>query len=230
MLTLVAKIRDKIGHGLNQLRKQGFIPGILYGPEIKSLPLIIEANHFRKIYQKAGETTLVKLNIEGEEKAKKSKERIVLITDVQRDVLTGKIIHFDLYQVKMDKPITAEVPLVFIGEAPAVKVEGGALVKNIQTVEVEALPQDLPKEIEVDVSSLKTFEDNIYIKDLVLPSGVKILAEPNEVVASVTPPEEEVIEEVPTEEAISEIKTEAEEKREKEAREKESESSEEVKE
>lgn len=210
MLELSAKIRAQKGRGLNQLRKQGLIPAVSYGQKTKNLSLMVDAQDFEKIYQQTGQSTLIKLKAE-------DKEKIVLIHDIQKDPVTDKVIHIDFYQVRMDRLLKTEVPLVFVGESPAVQAEGGVLIKNIQKVEIEALPKDLPREIEVDISSLKTFDDNIYIKNLSLPEGVKIITEAEEVVASVIPPraeaELEELEKAP-EEKVEEVKVEAEEKRE----------------
>ncbi len=140
------------------------------------------------------------------------KERMVLIQEVARDPVSDKIIHIDFHQVKLDEAIRAEVPLVFVGSSSAVERESGVLIKNLQHLEVEALPQDLPPEIQVDISPLKTFDDNIYIKDLTISEKVKIMAEPEEVVASVIPPrtKEELaeLEEAPVEE-VEEVEVEA---------------------
>ena len=175
-----------------QLRKKDFIPAVLYGHKIKNLSLAVKARDFEETYKKAGENTLIKLKIEGLEKAaSKEKERTVLIHDVSRDPVTDKFIHTDFYQVKMDEKLKAEVPLEFVGQSPAVLEQEGVLIKNIQQVMVEALPENLPKGIKVDISLLKTFDDNIHIKDLEAPLGVKILAGPEEVVASVIPPRQE---------------------------------------
>ena len=207
MLELSVKLRPETGRGNKQIRKQGLIPAILYGRKIKNLALSVEARDFEKVYQEAGESTLIKLKIEeGQDKAKK--ERVVLIHEVANDPVSDEPIHVDFYQVKMDESIKAEVPLVFVGESPAVKEAAGVLVKNIQSLEVETLPQDLPHQIEVDVSSLKTVDSKIHIKDLKLPAAVKIEVQPEEVVVLVIPPrtkaELEELEEAP-EEKIEEV-------------------------
>lgn len=211
MLELSAKLRQETGHQNKHIRKQGLIPAILYGRKVKNLSLMVGEHEFEKVYQETGESTLIKLKIDSQGE----KERIVLIHDVAKDPVSDNPIHIDFYQVKMDQAIKVEVPLVFTGESAAIKEQEGVLVKNIQSLEVEALPQNLPHQIEVDISSLKTFEDNIYIKDLKLPSEVKIEAQPEEVVASVIPPrtkaELEKLEEAP-EEKVEEVKVEAEEK------------------
>lgn len=184
MLELKAKIREILGKKIKSLRSKGILPAVVYGTKAKSVPLELNYNEFEKVYKEAGESTIIKLGLGKEEKN-------VLIHNVARDPVTDQFIHIDFFQVRMDKPITAEVPLVFEGVSPAVDVEKGVLVKNINKVEVEALPLNLPPEIKVDISILKNFEDSINIKDLKVSAEVKILAEPEEVVASVVPPRSE---------------------------------------
>lgn len=214
MLELDAKIRQATGRQNKQLRKQDLIPAILYGHKVENLFLAINAADFDKIYKQAGESTLIKLKIEG------NKERIVLIYDTATDPVSEKTIHIDFYQVKMDETLKTEVPLVFVGESPLIRNEGGVLVKSIQRLEIEALPQDLIHNIEVDTSALKAFDDSIRIKDLKIPERVKISANPEEMVAAVMPPrtqqEIEGLKEKPTTEGIEEIKVAGEEKKEKE--------------
>jgi large subunit ribosomal protein L25 len=184
MLEIKANLRKEIGSGLNKLRSQGLLPAVVYGHGIESKSISVSEKEFAKLYQQAGESTLVSLNFDGAEKK-------VLINDVQYDPLTDKPVHIDFYEVRMDEKIKANVPLVFAGESAAVKAEGGILVRSIQEVEVEALPQDLPHHIEVDISKLATFEDHIRIKDLKVAGSAKILAEPEEIVASVSQPRSE---------------------------------------
>jgi large subunit ribosomal protein L25 len=219
MLELLAKIRQERGRKNKQVRKQGFIPAVLYGQKVKNLNLSINYNDFEKLYQKAGESTLIKLKIDD---GQSKKERVVLIHDVAKDPVTSRFIHIDFNQVKMDQAITVEVPLTFIGESEAVKALGGVLIKNIQTVEIEALPQDLIHEIEVDISLLKTFDDNICVKDLKMPEKVKLVTDPEEVIASVVPPrtqaELEELEETPTE-GVEEVEVEEKGKAKEEAKE-----------
>jgi len=202
MLTLLAKAREVVGKKVESLRKQSLLPAVLYGPKIKSQPLNVDLKEFEKVYKEAGESTLIKLKIKDEKL--KSKEFRVLIHDIQRDPLTEKIIHVDFYQPRLEEEVEVTLPLIFEGEAPAVREQGGTLVKIISEIEVRALPKNLPKEIKVDVSVLKTFEDNIKISDLKLPEGVKILKEPDEIVASVAPPEEEELAEKPVEKEVKE--------------------------
>lgn len=213
MISLLVKIRKGLGKEARKMRKRNILPGVLYGPELKKAqPLEMDYKTFEKVYKEAGESSLISLEIQGE-----GKKYLVLIHEVQRDPLTEEIIHVDFYQAPLGEEIVAKIPLVFEGTAPAVKDLGGTLVKNISEVEVKALPQKLPKEIKIEVGGLKTFEDNIKISDLRLPEEVKILKEPEEIVASVSPPEkveEELVK--PIEEKVEEVER-VEEKKEKES-------------
>ena len=157
------------------------MPAVLYGPGLKnSLSLEINSKDFEKIFNEAWESALISLEIDG-------KKYLVLIHEIKKDQLSGDIIHIDFYQPKAGKEIEAKAPLVFEGIALAVKDLGGTLVKNIQEIHIRALPENLPHQISVDISGLKTFEDNILVKDLVLPQGIMVLKEPNDIVAKVVP-------------------------------------------
>lgn len=210
MLTLSAKIRKELGKKVKTLRKKGVLPAVLYGPKTKDLSLEINLKEFNKVFKEAGESSLISLEIKDSGGAKPTirakGEILVLIHEIAKDSLTEEPIHVDFYQPILEKEIEAKVTLIFGGEAPAVKDLGGTLVKNISEIEVKALPQHLPKEIKVDISPLKTLEDNILMKDLKLPSGVKILRHPDEILVSVSPPEkvEEELEK-PIEEKVEEV-------------------------
>jgi len=227
MLKLLVKLRQETGRRNKIIREQKLIPAVLYGHKVKNLNLSVKERDFEKIYKQAGESTLIKINIKTD-KDEKEKERIVLIYNTEKDPVSDEVIHIDFYQVKMDQEISIEIPLVFINKSDAVETDKGVLIKNLQVVEVEALPQDLPSEIEVDISVLKTFNDNIYIKDLKIPEKSKIKNNPEDSVASVIPPrtkaELENLEEAPVE------KTEEVEKDDKKSEKEEEESSESVEE
>jgi len=222
MLSISAKIRKELGKKVKSLREKGVLPAVLYGHKIKNLNLELDLKEFEKIYKEAGESSLIKLEVKNqksktelpkEAKVKKRTESsltvdefLVLIHDIQFDHLTQKLIHIDFYQPELKEEVEVTVPLIFEGEAAAVKDLGGTLVKNISEVEVKALPQNLPHEIKVDIGNLKTFEDNILIKDLIVLKEVKILKGPEEIVAKVTQPEkvEEELEK-PVEEKVEEV-------------------------
>lgn len=212
MLTLSAQIRKATGRvKVKKIRKRGNLPAILYGPKVKALSLEINLREFEKIYKEAGESALVSLKIQDEKT-----EPMVLIHDVKLDPLALQPIHVDFYQPSLEEEVEVTVPIIFEGDSPAVKELGGTLVKNISEVEIKALPQKLPHEIKVNVEVLKTFGEHILIKDLTLPEGVKILKDPEEVVALISSPEkvEEELEK-PIEEKVEEVEK-VEKKREEE--------------
>jgi large subunit ribosomal protein L25 len=210
MLSLSATIRKELGKGVKTLRKKGILPAVLYGPKVANLNLEVDLKEFEKTYKEAGESSLISLSIDG-------KNFSVLIYDVRLSPLTEKPIHIDFYQPSLKKEIEAAVPLIFEGEAPAVKELGGTLIKEISEIKVKALPQDLPKEIKVSIGKLKTFRDRILIKDIEIPRGIKVLRGQEEIVASVSPLakiEEELAK--PIEEKVEEVKeVEKKEKKEK---------------
>jgi len=212
MLTLSAKIRKIAGKKVKTLREKGVLPVVLYGPKIKNENLEISLKDFEKILGEAGETTLISLETEG-----KKEKNLVLIHEVKFDPMIGKPTHVDFYQPILTDEIQVKIPLVIEGEAPAVKNLGGTLVKNISEIEVRALPQSLPKEIRINVGKLETFEDKVLIKDIVLPEGVKILRNLDEIIVRVAQPEkveEELLK--PIEEKVEEVEKIEKEKKEKE--------------
>ncbi len=200
--TLKVKKRELEGEKVSKLREQGLIPAVLYGHDIKNQNLSIAKNDFLKVYEQAGSSSLIDLQIDEAKPVK------TLIQDFQINPLTDEIIHIDFYQIKEGEKITTTVELEFTGEAPAVKELGGVLVKNYYEIGIECLPKDLEliEKISVDLSVLKTFNDAIYIKDLQMPAEIKILEYPDQVVALVAPPrEEEKEEEKPAEEMPEEV-------------------------
>ena len=207
MISLKAKIREKFGRKTKDLRKKGILPAVLYGSDLKPLSLEIKESEFEAVYKQAGESSLILLEVEEKNSPKKFE---VLIHDVKVNPITDKIIHADFYHPSGKKEVEAEIPLVFEGISPAVKELLGTLVHEISHLKVKGLAKNLPREIKVDISNLKTFEDKVSIKDLRVSEGIKILKEAKEIVALVVPPEkEEIIEEKPVEEKPAEAVPEA---------------------
>lgn len=212
MIKLNVKTRKDFGKKTKSLKKTGKIPAIIYGSGIKNIPIEVDYEEFKKVFDQTGESSLITLNIDDEKK-----ERPVLIYEIQRDHVSGKFIHVDFYQASLKEEVEVMVPLVFEGVSLAIKDLGGTLVKEIQEIKVKALPQNLPHDIRVDVSGLKTFEDEIKIKDLQLPANVKIARSLEETVAKVVPPtkvEEELAK--PVEEKVEEVEKVEKEKKPKE--------------
>lgn len=167
-----------------KVRKTGNVPAELYGHNTANIHLNILENEFERVFRKAGESTIIELLTEDGQK------HSVLIHDVQRHYLTGATLHVDFYQVNLTEKLKADVALEFIGESKAVKEQGGTLVKVLDTIEIECLPTDLPHNLPVDISALKTFEDVITVSQVVLPSGVVLVTPGDELVIKVQPPRE----------------------------------------
>lgn len=180
--TLKAQTREILGKKVKVLRGKGQIPAVLYGNNFKAQSLTLSSQEVEKISESAGEATLINLEIPGQKPSK------VLIRHLQRDPVRDTLIHLDLYKVDMSQEIQTEIPLEFVGTSAAVEELEGNLITNKTTVEVECLPDKLVSKIEVDISPLKTFDNLLLVKDLLIPEGIKVLDEPDEVIAQVTPP------------------------------------------
>jgi len=183
-ITLEARPRTAMGKKNAALRAVGDVPAVVYGHGSTPVPLVLEAKVLERIYAQNGGGKIINLKVEGD------KALNVLIHDVQYNGITGRIQHADFYTVRMDELVKTEVALHFIGESTAVYQDEGTLVKNLESLDIECLPGDLPEAIEVDISVLDDFEKTITVADLVIPKGVKLLMEDaNDVlVAKIDPP------------------------------------------
>lgn len=181
-ITLKATTRDLLGKKVKLLREKEQLPAILYGRKFQPLPLSLNKQEFIKISQKAGEATIIDVQVPQKESYK------ALIRDIQKEPVTDEIIHVDLYKVDMTQEIETEIPLHFVSTSPAVEEQEGNFITNKDSIKVECLPDNLVSEIEVDISILKTFEDLIHVKDLNIPEGIKVLEDAEDIVAQVTPP------------------------------------------
>ena len=180
---LTAQAGAKDSMNMTALRDSGSIPGVVYGAHHKATPISISAIAFEKIFKEAGEATIVSLTGLGESLP-------TLIHEVDLDPITNRPRHVDFYAVTKGEKIEVSIPIVFIGVSPA--VEGGAnLVKVLHEIEVEADPMNLPHNVEVDISVLAAIDDRIHAKDIILPTGVVLITEPEEVVVLI----QEVVEE-----------------------------------
>ena len=212
-------------------KEEGLIPAVLYGAKRKSTPLFVSKDDFEKLYKEAGESTLIALDIDD-----KKDKATALIYEVQKHPLTGDIMHADFFEPNLKEEVEAEIPLNFVGEAPAVKEFEGTLVKNMYTVNVKALPQNLPHDFEVNVEKLKTLDDVFTVNDLQIPTDVEILHEAETAIAMISRPEnveeelEKPIEEGEEPEVVGEKEKEEKEAEEEDKKEKAEEKAEEKKE
>jgi large subunit ribosomal protein L25 len=182
-LTLNATLREARGKKNEVLRDAGEMPAVVYGPKHAAQSIVINTRDFSKILKEAGESTIITLSGVGA-------DTDVLIHDVHVDPVTGVVRHADLYAIESGKTIHIRVPIEFVGESPAVK-QGAVITKVLHDVEIEALPKNLPQHLTVDVSVLVNAHDMIHVKDIVLPEGVIIKEESEEIVAVASVVEEE---------------------------------------
>ncbi len=187
MLTLTVETRDRVGK-LDSVRAKGLLPAVYYGPKEASTNATVSLIEFKKVWKKAGESSVIIL------KDAKGTEHEALIHEVDLHPLTDEPRHVDFYVIEKGKKVEVEVPVIFAGISPAVKDLGGILVKVHRQVKIEAAPRDLPHEVTVDISKLALLTDVVHAREIVLPNGVELKINPEEVVASIAEAKEEVVE------------------------------------
>jgi large subunit ribosomal protein L25 len=187
---LTAHKRTVLGSHVKQLRRQGWVPGVMYGRDFAPQSLQFEERALRKILSQVGGSQLININIEGQEEPE-----YTLLREVQRNVINGALLHVDFYRVMMTESITTEVPLLIAGESSLVEQQEGILLHGISEVEVECLPGDLVDAIEVDLSELTEIGQAILVSDLAIPAGIKVLTDSDEMIARIVPAKRMEIEE-----------------------------------
>ena len=186
--TLAAEHRDVTGKAVAHLRRAGRLPAVVYGHHVDSSNVSVDAHDFELLRKHAGPNALVDLSVDGK------KAQPVLINQVQVHPVNRRLLHADLFLVRMTEELTVDVPLVAIGESTAVTLAGGTLLHPIETVKVRALPDHLPQSIEYSVESLIDFDGSLHVRDLVIPSDVTLLTDGDETIAKVQAPRvEEVV-------------------------------------
>lgn len=192
MESITAQPRSILGKATKNLRKDGFLPAVIYGQGKKAEPISIPFIEFKKIWKAAGKSSIISLKL-------KEKEKNVLIHDVSYDALHDTPLHVDFYTVDMTHTLHVSVPIEFIGESSGVK-SGGILVKVMHSLNVEAMPKDLPHSLHIDIVGLKLVGDSLFVKDVVVPRDVKVLDGSHEVIALLEEPrvESKTKEEAPT--------------------------------
>jgi len=181
-ITLEATPRQITGKQVKQLRRQGQIPATIYGPDFTPMNLSIAEKPLRLALAKAGGTQIIELNVNNQKIP-------ALAREVQRHPLTGGLLHVDFYRVAMDRPIRAEVPVLFVNESPAVASREAIAIHVLTSIEIEALPANLPPHIEVDMSTLTKVGDQLLVSDLNLPETIKVLTEGDELLVKLDYPE-----------------------------------------
>jgi large subunit ribosomal protein L25 len=173
--------RSVTGKKTRFLRRQGITPAHLFGQGLDSVAVQCPTNELQRAISQKGTTRLMDLKLDDEKEA-----RSVFIREIQRDALSGEIIHVDFYQVNKNRKIRVAVPLVLVGDAPAAKLKNNIIEQLMSEVEVESLPGDLPPQIEVDITSLAEANQSMKIGDIVVKPGVVLMESPEQLIVKVT--------------------------------------------
>jgi large subunit ribosomal protein L25 len=182
-VTINAAPRTILGKQVKQLRRKGRLPGNVYGRGIESRAVDIDAREFARTIKSAGLRAMIELSVEGEKDP-----RYVILRRVERAGGTGEPIHIDFFQVDPNEPIQANVPIRFIGEAPAVRDLAGTLLPSVDMVSVRCLPLAIPDGLAADLSKLNSFDVSLTVADIEAADGVEVLTDPTIVIATVNPP------------------------------------------
>ncbi|MGI8610507.1 MAG: 50S ribosomal protein L25 [Candidatus Dormibacteria bacterium] len=177
--------RTELRKRSRQVRKAGSIPAVIYGHRVDAVSVSVPRREFERQFHRSGKTQLMDLHLDGE-----SKPRKVLVRTVTYNPRGGDPLHIDFYQVNLKEKVTADVPIVVVGESPAVLRRDGELAQNLHSLKVHCLPADIPEHVEVDVSKLENVDDSIRISELTVPGEVEVVSDPEEVVVKVVVPRE----------------------------------------
>ncbi len=187
-IKLSANRREVIGKKVKVLRREGMLPAVIYGKEMESLPILLDLRETTKILRDVSRATILTIDVDGE-------EYTTLVRERQRGILSGEYEHIDFLAISMTETVKTQVNVFVTGTSPAEEEYGAIVVTGADSVEVEALPADLPESLTVDVTGLTSIGDTITVADLDLPNGVTVLSEPSEMLAVITLPAQEIEEE-----------------------------------
>jgi len=180
-IQLSAEPRSVVGKKVRFLRRQGLVPGNVYG-HAASTAVQVHEREAEVTIKRAGRTHLVTLNVGDAEPT------TVLVKNWQRHPFRGHLLHVDFYRIAMTETLRVDIPLRLVGEAPGIRATGGTLFQPVSTVQIECLPADLPEAIEVDISILVDLDSAVHVSDLTIPDSVTLITDPSEVVARLLPP------------------------------------------
>ena len=202
-LTLQTSKRDILGKKTRFLRRQGITPAHLFGHSLESLALQCDTAKLQRLIARAGMTRLLTLDIEGDKQP-----RSVFIREIQRDACNEELLHVDFYQVRKTEKIRVDVPIILIGEAPAMKEKGRTLTHSLTSLSIECLPDKLPPQIEVDLSQLEEVGQAIYVRDIAFSPDIAVITDTDQMVVKVSEVRVEVEEVVAEAEEVAEEKPE----------------------
>ncbi len=192
--------REILGKKVRFLRRKGIIPTHLFGHDVESAALQCDAAQLKQVLAQAGQTRLINLKID-----KAKKPRNVVVREIQKDPLTGELLHVDFYQVRMTEKIKVEVPIVLVGEAPALKSKENMLFQELNSLTIECLPNQIPARVELDMSPLTEAGRAIQVKDIMLDEEITVFNDSEHIVVKISLRPLEKIEEVEVEEAVAEV-------------------------
>ncbi len=174
---LIATKRDILGKKTKVLRKKGFIPAEIYGHTIKNIHVSVPERDFVKTFKEAGEHAIINLAID------EGKNISVLVSDVQYNTLSEKFLAVDFHKINMDEKISAQIPIILVGEAPAVKA-GCIILHTLHELHIECLPGNIPNEFKVDISRIQNPGDGVTVADLTIGEDIKPLINTNTVIVT----------------------------------------------
>ncbi|MFC2014697.1 50S ribosomal protein L25 [Chloroflexota bacterium] len=180
-MDLSANTREILGKKVKVLRRQGITPVHLFGNNIEPLPLQCDTAELKQVLARSGGTGLISLKL-----GKTRKTRNVMAREIQREPTTDELLHVDFYQVRMEEKIRVEVPIITVGEAPALKVKENFLAHELNNLTVECLPDEIPNRVEIDLSSLTEAEQAIHVSDISLADGITVLTNPEQMVVKIS--------------------------------------------
>jgi large subunit ribosomal protein L25 len=196
-VVIQANRREVLGKKVGALRREGKLPAVVYGSKIESIPITLDMRYASQTLEKLSPSALVVVDVDGE-------QHYTLVRDKQRNPVRRSIIHVDFQAVSLTETVRADLNINLIGEAPAIETYLGIVVPSLEQLSIESLPKDLPDKIDVDISGLMEIGDSILVGDLVVPDGVEVLSDPEEVVVVVIAQAAEEVEEVEEEEELEE--------------------------
>ncbi|MFC1922418.1 50S ribosomal protein L25 [Chloroflexota bacterium] len=196
-VVIQANRREVIGKKVGALRREGKLPAVVYGSKIESIPITLDMREASRTLEKLSPSALVVVDVDGE-------QHYTLVRDKQRNPLRRSIIHVDFQAVSLTETVRADLNIHLVGDAPAIETYLGIVVPSLEQLSIESLPKDLPDKIDVDISGLMEIGDSILVGDLVVPDGVEILSDPEDVVVVVIAQAAEEVEEVEEEEVLEE--------------------------
>jgi len=195
---LKAELRTIVGRKVKNLRLAGKVPAVIYGSEVKSLPITLDKKDTTNTLNKFSGSTILTIEVDG-------KEHATLVREIQQDYIKGELLHVDFLVISLKEKLRTSVSITLVGVAPVLEEYSALIVSGLDQIEVECLPQDLPEVIEVDVSSLEELGAAIYLKDIPAIEKVEFLSDPEELIAVASAIKEEVEEVVEEEEILEDV-------------------------